>query len=83
MSRTYLYIHEVARECRASVSTVRHWIAVGRLRGVRPGRRLLVLREDSDSFIEASTRIPRTDSGRISKAPANPRQAPFAVGAAG
>lgn len=59
MARTFLYLDEVARECRTSVSTVRHWIAVGRLRSVRPGRRLLVTRDDLDSFIDASARKPR------------------------
>jgi len=60
MTRTFLYLDEVARECRTSVSTVRHWIAVGRLRSIRPGRRLLVTREDLDAFLDASTRKPRT-----------------------
>ena len=82
MARTFLYLDEVARECRASVSTVRHWIAVGRLRGVRPGRRLLVMREDLDSFIDASTRRPRAPSDRAAGVVVDSRQLPLEVGAA-
>ena len=74
MARTFLYLDEVARECRASLSTVRHWIAVGRLRSVRPGRRLLVNREDLDSFIDASTRRPTTSNALEKRAP-RPRSA--------
>lgn len=64
MARTFLYLDEVAQECRASISTVRHWIAVGRLRSVRPGRRLLVNREDLDSFIDASLTREIASGGR-------------------
>jgi excisionase family DNA binding protein len=42
----FLLLDEVARECRASVASVRYWIASGRLRSVRPGRRRLVSREE-------------------------------------
>ena len=82
MARTFLYLDEVARECRTSVSTVRHWIAVGRLRSVRPGRRLLVTREDLDSFIDASTRKPRT-TARDSAVAIDSRQLPLSVAAVG
>jgi excisionase family DNA binding protein len=81
MARTFLYLDEVASECRTSVSTVRHWIAVGRLRSVRPGRRLLVTREDLDSFIDASTRIPRA-TARDSAIAVDPRQLPLSAAAA-
>jgi excisionase family DNA binding protein len=78
MARTFLYLVEVARECRASTSTVRHWIAVGRLRGVRPGRRLLVTREDLDRFIEDSTRRPRESAqSRVGAGTVDPRQLPL------
>ena len=72
MARTFLYLNEVARECRTSVSTVRHWIAVGRLPSVRPGRRLLVTRDDLDSFIDASARKPR--AAERDRATSDPRQ---------
>ena len=47
-----LLIPEVARVARASESTVRWWIATGRLRSFRPGRRRLIRRSDLESFIE-------------------------------
>jgi excisionase family DNA binding protein len=56
----FLLLHEVARECRAPLASVRHWIATGRLRSIRPGRRRLVLREDLDRFLasgEADARV--------------------------
>ncbi len=49
--REFLLLDEVASECRASVASVRYWIASGRLRSVRPGRRRLVSREDLERFI--------------------------------
>jgi excisionase family DNA binding protein len=48
-----LLLEEVARECRAPLASVRHWIASGRLRSIRPGRRRLVRREDLDRFLAA------------------------------
>ena len=39
MRNDLLLLSEVAAEARVSVSTVRHWIRVGKLRTVRPGRR--------------------------------------------
>jgi excisionase family DNA binding protein len=49
--REFLLLDEVARECRTSVASVRYWIANGRLRSFRPGRRRLVSREDLERFI--------------------------------
>jgi excisionase family DNA binding protein len=49
--REYLLLDEVARECRAPVASVRYWIASGRLRSIRPGRRRLVSRDDLDRFL--------------------------------
>lgn len=56
--REFLLLDEVARECRASVASVRYWIASGRLRSVRPGRRRLVSREDLERFIGTGGRPP-------------------------
>ena len=56
--REFLLLDEVARECRASVASVRHWIASGRLRSVRRGRRRLVSRVDLDRFIATGGRLP-------------------------
>ena len=60
--REFLLLDEVARECRASVASVRYWIASGRLRSVRPGRRRLVSREDLDRFIATGGRRPAAPS---------------------
>jgi excisionase family DNA binding protein len=49
--REFLLLDEVAREYRAPVASVRYWIASGRLRSIRPGRRRLVSREDLDRFL--------------------------------
>lgn len=59
MSRNFLYLEEVARECRTSLSSVRAWVASGRLRATRPGRRLLVAREDLDTLLNSSVRSPK------------------------
>jgi excisionase family DNA binding protein len=61
--REYLLLDEVARECRAPIASVRYWIASGRLRSVRPGRRRLVSREELDRFLGASTATSAT--GRV------------------
>jgi excisionase family DNA binding protein len=51
MRNDLLLLSEVAAEARVSVSTVRHWIRVGKLRAVRPGRRRMVRRVDLDAFL--------------------------------
>jgi len=45
------HLADVARICLTSVSTVRHWIAMGRLKSIKPGRRRLVLRADLEEFL--------------------------------
>ncbi len=42
---------DVARICLASISTVRHWVALGKLKSIKPGRRRLVLRQDLEAFL--------------------------------
>jgi excisionase family DNA binding protein len=45
------------RDCRGdqdTLGTVRHWITMGKLASVRPGRRRLVRRTDLDAFLAAS-----------------------------
>lgn len=49
----FLLIPEVARRCRVPISTVRHWIAVGKLQSGRFARRRLVRVADLDRFIAA------------------------------
>ncbi len=51
MPNKLLLLSEAATEARVSISTVRHWLANGRLPSVRPGRRRLIRRADFDSFL--------------------------------
>jgi excisionase family DNA binding protein len=44
-------VPEVAALCRTTVSTVRYWQQLGRLRGVRLGRRRLFTREEVEGFV--------------------------------
>lgn len=48
----YWFIEEVAADFRVPISTVRHWIATGKLRSVRPGRRRLIRDDDLKRFGE-------------------------------
>lgn len=50
----FLLLDEIARMCRAPVSTVRYWVSTGRLRSIRPGRRRLVRRVDLDRFLTSA-----------------------------
>lgn len=47
-----LLLEEVAARARVSISTVRHWIATGKLESVRPGRRRLIRAADLRDFLE-------------------------------
>jgi excisionase family DNA binding protein len=51
MRNDLLLLTEVATEARVSVSTVRHWISIGKLPTVRPGRRRMVRRADLDALL--------------------------------
>jgi excisionase family DNA binding protein len=51
MPSSYLLLEEIAEETRTPLSTVRHWVAQGKLPSVRPGRRRLVRRVDLDAFM--------------------------------
>jgi excisionase family DNA binding protein len=51
-----LLLDDVARRCRAPVSTVRYWIAIGKLPSGRFGRRRVVRRDDLERFIAAGFR---------------------------
>lgn len=50
-SHELLLLDEVAQICRSNLSTVRHWIRIGSLKSIRPGRRRLVRRKDLESFL--------------------------------
>lgn len=56
-----LFMAEVADFLRSGLSTVRHWIATGRLPGVQPGRHLLVWKSDLYAFIARGERERRND----------------------
>lgn len=47
-----LKIPEVARYCRTTDPTVRHWIYTGQLPSKKVGRHRLIRREDLEAFIE-------------------------------
>jgi excisionase family DNA binding protein len=49
-----LTLVEVAEVTRATAPTVRHWITVGKLKAVKPGRHLLVWRSELDRFLAAA-----------------------------
>jgi excisionase family DNA binding protein len=50
----YLHIEEAATLARTSVKTVRHWLLVGKLKGRRPGRRVLIRTQDLIALIEGA-----------------------------
>lgn len=62
MASAYLLLEEVADETRTPLSTVRQWIAQGRLPSVRPGRRRLVKRADLDAFMAPPVPVPANAS---------------------
>jgi excisionase family DNA binding protein len=53
---SYLLIDECAEIARASNSTIYHWIATGKLRAHRPGRRVLVRADDLYAFLDGNRR---------------------------
>lgn len=50
-----LIVPEVAKICRVSGRTIRHWIHVGKLKSLRVGRRHLVRRSDVAALFATST----------------------------
>lgn len=52
ISDELLLLEDVARVVRASLGTVRFWIATGKLRSFRLGRRRVVYRRELDRFIQ-------------------------------
>jgi excisionase family DNA binding protein len=50
----FLLVEEIANECRAPRSTVRHWMQTGKLPSIRLGRRRLVRRDDFERFLRAA-----------------------------
>ena len=59
MASEWMLLREVQELTRAaSISTVRHWIATGRLPSVKPGRRRLVRRSDVERFLMSGAGSP-------------------------
>jgi excisionase family DNA binding protein len=65
-----LLVEEVASLARASVGTVRHWIATGKIASLRPGRRVLVRRSELERFIAKSERGATDDLAKVREAAA-------------
>jgi excisionase family DNA binding protein len=55
----FLLVPEVAAIARVSVGTVRHWIAIGKLPSVKPGRRVMVRLAVLEQFLAAAERVPK------------------------
>lgn len=49
----YLTLDEASATANTAVSTLRKWLADGRLTGYKPGRRLLVREDELVAFIES------------------------------
>ncbi len=60
--RRFLTIEELAAEARVSPSSVRHWLRVGKLKSVRPGRRRLIERAEWERWLRAEAHPHRSDS---------------------
>jgi excisionase family DNA binding protein len=60
----YMLAEEVARELRVPVATLRWWVRTGKLRAIRPGRRLLIRRSDLEAFLSEMTVRPSPRNAR-------------------
>ena len=56
MASDLLFLEEVAEITRVPVSCVRFWIRTGKLRSLKPGRRVLVRRAILEKFLSDSER---------------------------
>ena len=63
MDDELLLLDEVAKHCRTTVATVRHWVATGADALQAPGRRRLVRRSALEAFLDpgAGTEAARGD----------------------
>ena len=52
----YLKLPEAAELARASLGTVRHWIATGALKSVRPGKLRLVREDWLEEFMSGASK---------------------------
>ncbi len=50
----YLTLDQVAERLSTPLATVRYWLALGKLRAYKPGRRPLVSEADLAEFVETS-----------------------------
>jgi excisionase family DNA binding protein len=51
----FIRIDELAREARVSVSTIRHWLRIGRLPSVKLGKRRFVPREAFEQMVASGS----------------------------
>jgi excisionase family DNA binding protein len=65
MASELLFLEEVAEIARAPLSCVRFWVRTGKLRSLKPGRRVLVRRAVLEKFLADSERVgtTRADGG--------------------
>lgn len=68
-STRYLTLTEAAELARISVSTMRAWIRSGRVRALRPGRRLLLVEAELHAFLNHATRASRDANSEARQLP--------------
>lgn len=51
---SFLTVEEAAAALRVPVATIRYWLAVEKIRGFKPGRRVLIKAEDLTAFVEST-----------------------------
>jgi excisionase family DNA binding protein len=64
VSARYLTLAQASERVSTPSETIRYWIHLGRLKGFKPGRQVLVRESDLDELIEASA----VDVQRIARA---------------
>ena len=71
---SFLTVSEAADAMRVPVATIRYWLSVGKIRGFKPGRRVLIRADDLTALVDASEigklradRAKRTRTARAAK----------------
>ena len=61
----FLTLNQVAERLHTPIATVRYWLSVGKLKGFKPGRHVLIKEADLAAFVEAAELgIVRADRAR-------------------
>lgn len=63
----YITVPEAAEIARAPITTIRHWLTVGKLPSYKPGRHQLLRKDQLLAFIEG-TQKPTVNQSRARKA---------------